>query len=735
MKIRKRVISLTVSLSLLMALSVLPTLANSGNGHEFEIVTLSTAPDMVSGGDVLVQVKGPEHVSLNEVKVTLNGVDVTNIFKTGPDYSLVGLVEGLKLGDNHLMAKAGHSAASLKVTNYPITGPIFSGHHEAPFICETVASNLGTPVDAECSVAARIDYFYKSTLDNTFKPLSTPLAYPGDVASTTIYGGKTVPYVVRLESGTINRGIYRIAILDDPAHAPAGPWKPGAGWNGKLQYTFGGGCGYGKHQGNNQPSAVLDDNALSRGFAVATSTLDTYGTACNDVLSAETAMMVKEHFIERYGLLRYTRGLGSSGGAMQQHLVSQDYPGILDALLPTSGFPDGQTLTHEPHDCALLIHYFDGATIPWTDAEKIPVSGEPTKTACLDWNSNWGAQYTNPGTNSYVAKCAGNSVIPLALRYDPVSNPGGVRCTMYDSMINLYGEDPKTGFARRPLDNVGIQYGLKALNAGEISPEQFLDLNGRIGGFDIDGNFVSQRTECDAKTAEISYATGRVFTGKDVFLPILYIQADRDFPTGNVHGRFRAMSIRERILDANDGSAPNHIMWVIPPTTISTNTTGLAMDMLDQWMENLLSDTSHHDYASKVVHAKPAQLKDGCWDPSGNRIDEPMTMDPNSKCNTLYPIYGNPRIAAGSSIKDDVVKCKLEPVNKHSYAVAFTPAQWARLKTVFPHGVCDYSKPGFGQNHNSEPWLSFGPAPQDICCNDHDSCREDHNFNGHGFDH
>jgi hypothetical protein len=710
-------------LFLLMALPVVPA---SAHGPELEILTLSTRPDMVSGGDVLVKINVPPNVSLNSITVALNGKDITNVFQPGTDgHSLIGLVEGLELGGNHLKAKGRRSTASLKVTNYPITGPIFSGPHETPFICETVASNLGLPLDADCSVATRIDYYYRSTgspgpppVLPSFKPLpGPPFSYPLDLAYTTIYGGRTVPYIVRVESGTINRGIYRIGLLDDPLAQPQPDlWKPGPGWNGRLQYTFGGGCGYGKHQGNNQATGVLDDNALARGFAVATSTFDTYGTHCNDVLSAETTMMVKERFIERYGLPRYTRGLGGSGGAMQQHLVAQDYPGILDGLIPTTGFPDGQTLTHTPHDCALLIHYFDGASIPWTDAEKVPVSGEAVKTACLDWNTNWGAQYTNPGTNSYLARCSSNSVIPPELRYDPVTNPDGVRCTMYDSMINLYGEDPHTGFARRPLDNVGIQYGLKALNGGIITPEQFLDLNEKIGGFDIDGNFISQRTETDVKAAEVSYATGRVFTGKDVVLPMIYIQADRDVPTGNVHGRFRAMSIRERLLESN-GSAENHVIWVIPPVSISTNTTGLAMDMVDQWLENLLGDTSNDEYATKVVRAKPTTLVDGCWDYSGNRIDDPATMDPTSACNTIFPIYGNPRIAAGSSIKDDVVKCKLKHINKKDYKVAFTEDQWARLKKIFPKGVCDYTKPGFGQTHPFETWISFGPAPQ---CGDED---------------
>jgi Tannase-like family of unknown function (DUF6351) len=60
---------------------------------------------------------------------------------------------------------------------------------------------------------------------------------------------------------------------------------------------------------------------------------------------------------------------------------------------------------------------------------------------------------------------------------------------VYDHQANVWGKDPATGAGRRPLDNVGIQHGLAALNAGEISVDQFLDLNDKVGGFDTDANF------------------------------------------------------------------------------------------------------------------------------------------------------------------------------------------------------------------------------------------------------
>lgn len=61
--------------------------------------TLSTRPDTVSGGDVLVQINVPETVPLNSVTVNLNGLDVTAAFRPGQaPGSLVGLVERRALG-------------------------------------------------------------------------------------------------------------------------------------------------------------------------------------------------------------------------------------------------------------------------------------------------------------------------------------------------------------------------------------------------------------------------------------------------------------------------------------------------------------------------------------------------------------------------------------------------------------------------------------------------------------
>ena len=90
-----------------------------------------------------------------------------------------------------------------------------------------------------------------------------------------------------------------------------------------------------------------------------------------------------------------------------------------------------------------------------------------------------------------------NAAIPVSMRFDQNTNPTGVRCDVYDHMVNIFGRDPVTGYARRPLDNVGVQYGLAALNSGAISKQQFLDLNQNIGGYDNNGNFIAGRAVGD----------------------------------------------------------------------------------------------------------------------------------------------------------------------------------------------------------------------------------------------
>jgi len=453
---------------------------------ELRIVAVSSRSDMVSGGDVLVRVEAEAGVPLTDITVERNGVDVTDAFQPASEgHALVGLVSGLIVGENRLLARPKNRPAPLAVlvvTNHPIWGPILSGPHQQPFFCTThlfrlvTREILGHSTGADCSIATRVDYVYRST-GGTIEPLPDLGSRPADLAFTTTMDGSESPYIVRVETGTINRAIYEISVLHDPTRPAPDPWTANPAWNRRLIYRFGGGCRRGWNTQGTRTGGALDDTQLARGYAIASASLNVFGNNCSDLLAAETMMMVKERFIEAYGPPLYTIGWGSSGGSHQQHGIGDNYPGLLDGLVVGRSFPDVTSSTiFKLMDGRLLEHYFDEiAPGRFTEEEQRAVSGFGVHASIA--NQSDGAYRLDPD-----AEFA--DVVPEAVRYDPITNPGGVRGDVYDHTVNIYGRDPTTGFARRPLDNVGIQYGLGVLNAGSITKEKFLPLNESIGGLD-----------------------------------------------------------------------------------------------------------------------------------------------------------------------------------------------------------------------------------------------------------
>src|SRR4029077_3324449 len=121
-----------------------------------------------------------------------------------------------------------------------------------------------------------------------------------DAAMTTTTSGATVPFVVRVETGTMNRGIYQNSILFDPTtDPPPGPFSPPKGWNKRLIGVHGSGCPGGWYiQGPVEGASVLDRSRLTGGYAMFTNTLNHPTNSCNAFLAGETTMMGKEHFVE-----------------------------------------------------------------------------------------------------------------------------------------------------------------------------------------------------------------------------------------------------------------------------------------------------------------------------------------------------------------------------------------------------------------------------------------------------
>ncbi len=671
-----------------------------------QLQVLSGRADMVSGSEVLISLKGAP-----QTRVMLNGADVTAAFHPG-EGGMIGLVTGLKPGKNELSA----GGSKLELVGYPITGPIFSGPHQTPFACRTEAftlavtgGNLGAPLDANCSAKTRVDYVYKGG-DGKMKPLTDPSKPPADVAQAKTSTGNTVNFIVRVETGTINRAIYQTAILHDPSRdAAPDAWHKPAGWNGRLIYNYGGGCSSGYSQAKST-APVLREDWLGLGFAVASASLNTFGNNCNDVLSAETTMMVREHFIDHYGPLVHTIGQGCSGGAMQVHLIAQNYPGIFDGIIPTCTHPDAISYyTTVVSDSGLLRNYFETTKQAWTTEEKDAVAG------FANWDPvglSWGKrpQIASPGwivpdapQGDNMSGCS-DRALPSEGLYDPVKNPKGARCSIYDNSINVFGRDPKTGFARSPLDNVGVEYGLSAFNQGKISAEHFVSLNESVGGFDVDGHFVAARTTGDREALRIAYETGRVLTGGSGLTAIPILDVHTYVDSYDHHARVDAFMTRARLVAAN-GDADNQVLIELPGKNLNALPTDLLMEM-DRWLDNIAKDPSPLSHA-KVVRNKPAGLVDGCFTVDHERINEKATFDGPGECNKLYPSHGTVRMAAGLPVASDIMKCQLKPFDAKSYKQALSADQAARLKKVFAQGVCDYSKPGVAQKIVKTEWLRF----------------------------
>ncbi|HEX8067252.1 MAG TPA: DUF6351 family protein [Thermoleophilaceae bacterium] len=687
-----------------MALLVLACAALAGTAAaapgDPQLRVLSNRADLISGGDALVQLVPPAGIPAASMRVYVDGRDATGSFALRPDGRWLALLQGLRDGPNVVTAKApGGAAARITIVNHPVGGPVTAGPQIQPWRC------FAAVADSQCNRDPQYQFLYKSTAGGALRAYD-PDHPPSDVATTTTDQGRTVPYVVRQETGSIDRDEYRIAVLYDPTK-PWAPWAPQDGYNHKLVVTHGASCDTAYAQAS--APDVLNETALSRGFAVMSHALDNAGHNCNIALQAEALIMTKERVVEKYGEIRYTIGSGCSGGSLVQQQVANAYPGFYQGITPACSFTDAWSSAMQYIDYVLMRRYFEdpsrwGTGVAWKPTDVAAVEGHPNPVNSITFTT----AISNSGEPT--RSCPG---LPADRVYDEKTNPAGVRCTIQDYMVNVFGRrDPSVwgpvekqlghGFAGRPYDNVGIEYGRRQLVDGTITPEQFVDLNTRIGAGDIDMAFEPKRTEADRPALERVYRSGAV--NQATYLDRVAIIDLRGPDPGAFHDVYRTYAMRAR-LEREHGRADNQVLWrgQVPLTGDSTYT-GDAIVAMDGWLAAIEADRRRIPLAEKVVQDKPDSLKDRCADGAGHDI-------PAAECDAVVQSYSTPRIQAGMPFADDTIKCELRPLRRSSYyPVQFTDAQWAELQEAFPTGVCDYSKPGVDRVP-PVPWLSYANAP------------------------
>ena len=125
---------------------------------------------------------------------------------------------------------------------------------------------------------------------------------------------------------------------------------------------------------------------------------------------------------------------------------------------------------------------------------------------------------------------------------------------------------------------------------------------------------------------------------------------------------------------------------------------------MDQWMKNI-----HRHPKKGVAGNKPAGAVDACFDSYGDKIaagddvwDGILNENTQGACTAAFPLYSTSRIISGNGIEGGVFKCALQSVedaiaNGIYGAWEPGPAEIATLQSIFPSGVCDYSKPDMGR--------------------------------------
>ena len=726
-----------------------------GKRNALELSVVSSPAHLVSGGDARIEVAVPASVPLSAVTVTLNGTNVTSAFAADPEgtHQLEGVVTGLPLGRSELVARAAGPGKSrrhrdsLTLTNHDIQGPMFSGPRQVPFVCATPnnAGGFGLPPIAQsetCETATVTSFRYRSTTNQwlDYNPASPPA--PSTIQQVTTLDGETVPLIIRWERGVINRFMYSIAMLSPASQGPAPDFSA---WNDKLLYSFSGGVAIGRTQGAASSGDMLHLAGLGLGYAVIYSSGTRTNTHYNLQLGGETAIMVKDRFVSAYAEPEYTIGVGGSGGAIQQYVYGQNHRGLLDGGVPQYSYSDMVTQTIHVADCELLERWADSKVIAdplsmWrTWVNRSLIEGLSTSATMPNPFAPLMPYMPTPGSSECINGWRGLS--PLALNPHFGTAPGynlavhgPVEWTHWADLVNIYGRD-ETGFARSPWDNVGVQYGLKALRDGAITPAQFLDLNANVGSWQEAKDMVQEgcpyvsaacpgsidvwsarnmnlspdggatpaaRREGDRAAQYAAYRSGMVFRGK-LDIPVIdwrhYLEHRLD-----MHHTHQSFATRQRLLNY-DGDASNQIIWFTDarPGTPQFDQTPQAFLVLDQWIENIKAHPKR-----SVAKNKPADAVDACFATNGSLLAKGdgvwsgiLDDGPKGACTNVFPLYSSSRIVSGGPIEGSVFKCRRQSVKRALRRGVYgtwqpTDAEATRLQEIFPTGVCDYSEPDAG---------------------------------------
>ncbi len=171
-----------------------------------------------------------------------------------------------------------------------------------------------------------------------------------------------------------------------------------------------------------------------------------------------------------------------------------------------------------------------------------------------------------------------------------------------------------------------------------------------------------------------------------------------------MHNARQSFASRQRMVDRR-GHAANQVIWFTDARpAVAFDQTPMALAVMDEWLGNVQARPWRG-----VVGNKPAAAVDSCFATDGTLLHRGadvwrgiLDRGKAGRCTERFPIHGTSRTVAGGPFDEQLFKCALQPVKTAVARGVYgtwrpNAAETARLKEIFPGGVCDFTRPDVGR--------------------------------------
>ena len=496
--------------------------------------------------------------------------------------------------------------ASVTVTNHPNGGPVFSGPQVQPWACQATAVGRAVQPAGDLRLPVQVPTTGQFAAYDPASP-------PSDVATTTTDQGKTVPYIVRVETGYQDRDQYTIAVLYDPSK-PFAPWSPQDGWNHKLLITHGASCGI-DHQAGTAPDVVERRRALARlrgdvdGAQQRRPQLQPRhpGRVDGDGEGAPGRAVRRDPLHDRHRLLGRLARPAAGRERLPGHLPGDparlQLPGRVDARRSSS-----PTTT----SCAATSRTRRkwGTGVVWDPLSIAAVEGHPEPRQ-LDRLRHGLLDLARRPRTTAARACRPRTTTT------PQTNPGGVRCTLADYMINVFGPRPSSALgpagaaARARLRRAAARQRRRPVRAR--GAEERPDHAGAVRRPQRQDRRRGHRHQADAGAPQRdqpalarAYRSGGVNSANN--LDQVAIIDLRGPDPGAFHDAYRSWAIRAR-LEREHGTSANQVIWFgAVPLMGDPNYANEGLVAMDRWLAAVEADGAP-GHARAEDHPRPAERR------------------------------------------------------------------------------------------------------------------------------